>query len=293
MKEDAEIIKSSLDKYPLIKKYFGKIIEQRLAINDYEYGMLTAQLLDEHSKLDLERLEDALELGEKNQCTNFEAIFHERALPEDKSIDGEIINLLAEVRAFEFLHWQGFRDIAKIKRKQGARTVDFTAKRNNDNYAAEVVRLGLAQADRKKPKHMVEDNLIRHTISGEDKLVGEVVGNWFISSGEQNIPRIIETIRDTITNKYPQIKNFCQTQGGDWKGMLIISTGCDYFVMNKYAKTEFEVTPKAVEEAVRKLWNLLDKDQVDRKYLYHLVIATGKDLDKTIIHPSLFKEHSS
>jgi hypothetical protein len=57
---------------------------------------------------------------------------------QDRGIDSEIINILAEVKAFECLHKNGFRDITKMKRKKDAKTVDFTAKRNNQHYAIEV-----------------------------------------------------------------------------------------------------------------------------------------------------------
>jgi hypothetical protein len=250
--------------------------------------MLTAHLLEptEWTKSDLDRLEEGLQLG-KAHCTDFQLIFQERELPKDATIDGEIINILAEVKAFEFLHKHGFRDIIKLRREQDAKTVDFTAKRNKQIYAVEVTRLGLAQADRKKPRHMVEDNLIRHTISGENKLVSECVGKWFLTSGKENIPRIIETIRDAINSKYPQIKEFCQIQGGDWNGMLIISTGRDYFIMNKYAKTEFEMTQNAVEKALREVWNLRRYEQGEHKYLHHVVVTMTKDLSQAIIYPRL------
>lgn len=279
-----ERVMNNLAEYKYINKYLGNTIKERLETRGYTRGMLTARLLyNEPSETDLVKLEHILQLGETH-CADFKHIFEERKLPnKDIAIDGEIINTLAEVKAFEFLYEQDFSDITKIKRKKDTKTVDFTAKRNGQNYAVEVTRLGLAQTDRKKPKYMVQDRLPHHNILGIRQLEGE----FFLISGKENIPRIGESIFDTIGNKYTQIREFCQAQSNHCKGILIISTGRDYFVMNKYARTEFEITPKAVEEALKKVWNLLIEEQGNLKYLHNVVITIGKDLKKAIIYPEL------
>lgn len=283
-----EKIINNLLKYNYINKYFGKAIRNRLEIEGYTRGMLTAHLLDEESKTDLEKLEHVLELGEK-YCAGFERIFKERHLPnKDFAIDGEIINTLAEVKAFEFLHNYGLSNISKMKRKIDAKTVDFTAKKDGQRYAIEVTRLGIAQADRKKPIYLVKDKLPAHNLPGVRNLVGE----FFLISGKDNIQRIIETINDTVENKYRQIKEFCQIQDSSTKGVIFISSGRDYFVMNKYAKTEFEMHPNTVKEALEKVWYTLKEESSDYEYLHHVVITVGKDLGKTIIFPD-FKGTSS
>jgi len=283
-----ESIISNLSQYEYINKLLGNAIRKRLAIRGYTRGMLTANLLDGGiSKKDLESLEYVLQLGEKH-CADFKYIFKERKLPnKDLAIDGEITNILAEVRAFEFLWQRGFRDICKIRRKPDTKIVDFTARKDNQNYAVEVTRLGLAQADRKKPRHIIEDDLIRYTVSEDNKLIGELVGKWFLTSGKENTPRIMEAIRDAIHNEYPQIKDFSKIQGSDWRGMLFISTGRDYFVMNKYARAEFEMHRNAVEEALKRVWDLFQEEREDFRYLHHTVIMIGKDLGKTIMYPEL------
>ena len=276
-----ERVISNLSQYPHIGKFLGNAIRKRLEIRGYTRGILTAHLLDDElSKKDLERLEQVLQLGEKH-CIDFRRIFREMNLPnKDLAIDGEIINTLAEVKAFEFLYSNQFEMVKKIRRTQ-KRTVDFFAVKKGMNYAVEVTRLGLAQTDRKKPVYLVKDKIPPHNIPG----IRELVGEFFLISGKDNISRIIEAIRDTINKKLPQMKDFCQIQGDNWNGILIISTGRDYFVVNKYTKTEFEMHPNAVEEALKKVWGLLIEERGDFNYLHHVVITIGKDLGKEIIYP--------
>ncbi len=274
MTHDAEIIKSNLGKYPFIKKFLGNIIKQRLGIECCEYGMLTGQLLDgEPSKPDLERLENVLQLGQAH-CTDFKLIFQERELPnKDRAIDREIINILAEVKAFEFLHGHGFRNITKIKRKPSIKTADFTAVRNNQYHAIEVTCLGLAKSDRKKPKY--------NKLSRPPLLV-------MIDSKEpKNRSRIAEDVYDKIVDKYPQIKEFCQGQTDTWEGMLIISNGRDYFVAGRHENRLYELQPHTIATVLKQEWELLKEGQEDYEYLHHIVITMGKGLEKAIIYPEL------
>lgn len=263
MTSDVEIIKSNLEEYPFIKRFLGDIIDQRLAIEDYEYGMLTACLLDEPSKPDLQRLESVLQLGEKH-CADFKTIFHERTLPKNKGIDGEIINLLAEIKAFEYLHHNGFKEITKVKRRQDVKTVDFIATRNGENYAVEVTRLGLASSERKKHKYLLKKKYMGAEIT--------------MVSGQNNIEPIRNQIRDAVENEYPQIKAFCKSRGGTWKGILVISIGRDYFIANKYVSTLMYLTPKSAKEAAKQEWESLKERPGDYKFLNHVVITMGKDL---------------
>lgn len=286
IEETKKLVNSNLSRYPLIKKYLGPIIKRRSAINLPEKGALTSSLLDynEWSEKDLERLEHALQIGETSHCQDFKRIFKIGRLPEVQEIaDGRIIDMLAEVKAFEFLCNHGFNETTYCKQKSNTRVVDFTTKKNGDNYAVEVTRLGLPKSNRKKPRYIVKDSIPSHNIPGLRELAGE----WFLISGKENIPRIIETIRGAIENEYPQIEGFCRLQGGIWKGMLIISTGRDYFVLNEYARTEFEITPSAVKEALEQVWNSLKKVREDYKCLHHIVVTMGKDLRKAITYPRL------
>jgi hypothetical protein len=279
-----EKIVANLSKYTYLSKFFGQAIKRRKEINGYTRGMLTANLLDiDSSKKDIERLEKVLQIGE-DHCIDFEQIFKEMSIPnKDLAIDNEIVNTLAEVKAFEILYNHDFTNITKINRQKNKKTVDFTASRDKVNYAIEVTRIGLVQAERKKPVYMVKDKIPSHNIPGVRNLKGE----FFIMSGVDNIPRTEEIISDTIQKKYNQIKEFCQFQGSLIKGILFISSGRDYFVMKKYAKTEFEMHPSAVNEAIKQVWYLLKEDTSVYKYLHHVIITLSKDVEKTIIFPNL------
>lgn len=273
MTQEFEIIKSNLEEYPFIKNFLGDIIDQRLCIEFYTHGMLTAHLLEltESSRADIEKLELVLQFG-NSCCKEFKQIFQERMLPKDpKTVDWEIINILAEVKTFELLCHHSFRDIAKIKRAKNTKTVDFTAKRNGKNYAVEVTRLGLAQAHRKKPvldKHSKPPFL-------------------YLTDSNDNIARIEEQILDEVIDKYDQIKRFCQRQGSEWKGVLVISNGRDYFVMGRFENNLFELMPKTVSKVLEQVWQSLKKSNELYDYLHHILITMGKDSRKAIIHPRL------
>jgi hypothetical protein len=273
MIQDVELINSNLQEYPFINCYLGNIINQRLKIECYERGMLTAQLLEnESSKQDLMRLEDVLKVGEA-YCIDFKSIFDERNLPnKDRYIDSEIINMLAEVKAFELLDRHGFRDIARVKRRKDAKTVDFTAKRNRQNYAVEVTRLGLASSERKQPQL--------------DKLSSPPLLTIVDSKEPQNRNRIKEDIFDEVIDKYPQIRDFGQTQAGVWKGILVISNGHDYFVASRYENKLYELEPSTVRRILEQQWKLLKEGQ-ENECLHHILITMGKNLEKATIYPEL------
>src|SRR3989338_5928072 len=110
-----ERVISNLSRYPNIRKLLGNAVRKRLEIKGYTRGILTAHLLDGEPSKDLERLEQVLQLGEKH-CTDFKGIFKEMNLPnKDLAIDGEIINILAEVKAFEVFLNNDFEDIKRLK----------------------------------------------------------------------------------------------------------------------------------------------------------------------------------
>ena len=273
MTQDVELINSNLQKYPFIKYYLKDIINQRLNIECYERGMLTAQLLEsESSKRDLTRLEDVLKVGEA-YCIDFKSIFDEINLPnKSKYIDSEIINMLAEVKAFEFLHRHGFRDIARVKRKKGTKTVDFTAKRNRQNYAVEVTRLGLASSERKQPQ--LEE-------SSSPPFLAVIA-----SERPQNTKRIAEDISDEVIDKYPQVREFCQRQNGAWKGILVISNGRDYFAASTYENKLYELEPSTIRRILKQEWKSLEEGK-RHECLHHILITMGKDLKKAAIYPEL------
>jgi len=276
------IIESNLKKYHFIEEFLGSIIKQRLAIPCYTHGMLTGNLLDEQSDADLKRLESALRLG-KLYCRDFKQIFRGRRLPQQSEIaDGQIIDILAEVKAFEFLHNQGFSDIASVERQSVSKTVDFTAKRNDRNHAIEVTRLGLAQSEKKQPVYYYKASTIDYTTKCEDASGYEVS---MMTEGLNN-ERIRKEICDAIQRKYSQIKEYCEREAGTWRGVLIVSSGRDYFAMGKYENKAYDQTPeKDFLEALEEVWERFKEKQKD-EFLHRIVIIRGKDLRKAVICPS-------
>jgi len=282
MLKDAEIIMANLENYPFIKKFFGNIIKQRLQIRCFTHGALTAHLLElsELTKVDLERLEIVLQFA-NSCCNDFELIFQEDKLSQHKDADAKIIDMLAEVKAFEFLCRHSFRDIAKMRRKPDAKTVDFTAKRINQNYAVEVTRLGLALSEKKQPVFSYKVSTLDYSKKCVDADGFEVS---MIDEG-LNKERIEIDVNDAIERKYPQIKEFCQVKGSAWRGILFMSSGRDYFVMRRYENKGYEQTPKKdFYEALGQIRQYLREQQRD-KCLHHLVITRDKDLGKAVISP--------
>jgi hypothetical protein len=282
MTGEAKIIMTNLENYPLIKKFLGNIIRQRLQIECFTHGALTAHLLEfsELTKVDLERLEIVFQFA-NSCCDDFDLIFQEEKLSQHEDADAKILDILAEVKAFEFLCRHGFRDIAKMRRKPDAKTVDFTAKRISQNYAVEVTRLGLASSEKKQPVFSSKVS----TLDYSEKCVD--AGGLEVSRIDKglNKERIERDVNDAIERKYPQIKEFCQAKDGAWRGILFMSSGRDYFAMRRYENKGYEQTPKGdFYEALGQIWQYLKGQQRD-KYLHHLVITRGKDLGRAIISP--------
>jgi hypothetical protein len=256
---------SNLEKYQLIKKYLRGIIEERLSTNDYHLGILTGSLLDnsvDNNRTDLESLNYILEMGEKH-CIDFRKIF-QISLPPDNP-DSRIIDMLAEVRAFEFLFNTSFEDISYLPQKAVSATVDFTADKNRNHYAIEVTRLGLPQSEKKKPKYEEKNNLFSMII------------------GKDNYPKWEQTINDAIENEYKQVKRFCQAKRGTWNGVIFISRGRDYFV-HKDTRGDMYL-PKTLKVIVQDVFNNL-KEANQYKYLQHLILAFGKQESQILTCPS-------
>ncbi len=264
MIEELEVAKFNLISYPHIKEFFGTTIYKNSC------KLLVTVLADESNKQDIKRLEHALEIGKK-YCTNFETIFKERKLKNNNDTDIEVLNSLAEVRAFEFLYYNNFGNIIKVKHKLSSKTVDFTATRSEQNYAIEVTRLGVPQSNRKQPVYMLNEPEVRMVF------------------GPTNVPTIGNLIRDTIDREYSQIKAFCEAQNKIYKGILVISSGHDYLI-NENAPDLIQFTPNSTLEALQQEWQLIKQEQ-RFTHLNHIIIIMAKtkiwDWDKTIVFPSI------
>lgn len=294
MEEDnkREIIRANLEGYPFIKRFFGDIIEQRLKIDCFTHGMLTAPLLSleelkefnllalEITKFDLQRLEIVLQFG-NSCCENFDFIFREDRLAQYEDADEKIVNILAEVRAFEFLCRYTFKDISKIRQILKSKTVDFISKRNTINYAIEVTRPGLAKSDKKQAVYDHRVSTLKWP-KCEDASGGE--GRLPPKEGI-NVERIKAEIHDAIDKKYAQLSGFLKDKDNSWKGVLLISSGRDYFIARRYENKGYEdVRVDDFIDALEQIWKFIKAEGRD-KYLHHLVITRGKDLKKVVIYP--------
>ncbi|MBM2831562.1 MAG: hypothetical protein HW414_614 [Dehalococcoidia bacterium] len=278
MTQAAEVITSNLTQYPHIAQFFGRIIKQRLSIDCYTHGMLTANLL-ENSGLTI--LDQVLQLGLLH-CRDFKHIFKSVSLPKMAEVaDAQIGDLLAEVKAFEFLHAKGFTDIAKIRRSKAGKTVDFTAKKNGQNHAIEVTRLGLAQSDKKQPVYALRISTLRYAHCEDAD------GFEFTRIDEgSNKERLTKEISDALNNKYPQILEFCRRETGKWKGILFISDGRGYFPARKYENKAYDQTPERdFFDVLKEIWESAKQEQEYYRYLDCVAITRGKNLDKVIRYP--------
>lgn len=283
MNSEVEIIMANLREYPFLQKYFGNIIEQRLQIECYSHGMLTSHLLEltEFSKSDLDRLEIVLQFA-GSCCRDFELITKEDNLSQYEDADAKIVDMLAEVKAFEFLCRYTFKDINKIRRSRNYKTVDFTATRNDRNYAVEVTRLGLAKSDDKQPIYGYKVSTLNYEKKCEDANGWEVL---FPPKETLNVDRIRNEIYDAVSNKYTQLRDFLKRKDSNWSGILFISSGRDYFLMRRYANKEYDnVSENDFKEALKQVWQHLKGEQRD-EYIHHLVITRNKDLKKAIVSP--------
>jgi len=284
MTRETEIIMYNLEKYPFIKHFLGNITKQRLQIECFTHGMLTAHLLEltELTKFDLERLEIVLQFG-NSCCENFEFVFREDKLAQYEDADGKIIDILAEVRAFEFLCRHTFKDISKIRQRLNSKTVDFISKRNNGNYAVEVTRLGLAQSEDKQPIYDYKVSTLDYEKKCED------ANGWEVRRPPKeklNVERIEREIYDAVDNKYIQLRDFLKKSDSNWKGMLFISSGQDYFKMRRYENKGYDdVCENDFREALERVWQYIKGEQKD-KSLHYIVITRGKKLGNAIISPS-------
>jgi len=261
-------IMRNLSQYQYIKKLLGKIVKERLDIKGYTLGMLTADLLADN-RIDLERLNNALQIGENN-CIDFKRIFQIGTL-SPKTADSRITDMLAEIKAFEFLYNHCFQDITYLRQKTSTKTVDYTSRRNEDYYAVEVTRLGLPLAEKKKPTYSQEGNLFNKGIQ------------WFTLDGNNNIPKWEETIYSAIKNEYPQVSEFCKIKVNNWKGIVVISVGRDYFI-SKYARRDMFL-PKTLSNVIQTVFNNL-KQTGNYKYLQHLILVIGKYPNQIFTYPT-------
>ena len=285
--EDRENIKLILkDYYPCIDEFLGDAIDKRLEMPSYEDGLLTSQLLkaahrlpsykeeypedeyyeDEDYESEGYRLDSGLYLLDKTlsygeeYCEGFNFIFQNINFSRYQEADNRITEMLAQVKAFEYLSKLGFRNITTIDSLHNRLQVDYIARESGDYYAIVVTCLYSA-------KHSEEHR------SEYD---------------ENHVMRLLATdISNAINQKYPQLKDFCQKTIGVKRGIIFISSCRDYFGYKKYENKLYGLRPPKVSVVLNKEWRKRKEGQEYYKYLHHVVITTGRNVRNAITYPSM------
>jgi len=255
MVQDAvKMAESELSEYPLIDKYLGRIIRRRLNLSCPEKGVLIAELLDDEdeSKQRLRHLEDVLCLGDQ-LCENFGDVF-KSGLPEDaRDADARILDLLAEIEAFDYLYRNAFTKIAHILRTPANPTPEFTALRHGYCYAVEVKRPHIPQSECKKVKPFVRKGII----SG-------------FASGDAHGP-LVATFKDVVKDAHKQIEGFCLAENEYYRGIVIMSAGLGFVGSLGLTRGVFSVLRnKPYKNAICQTWGEL-KEGSNCPYLQHIV----------------------
>jgi len=280
--------------YPYINKFLGEIIEQRLTSSNYEDSILISRLLktprrlatlkkeeqvgDEDFNYEVEYYENEDYVAEgfkldsglyslnktlsygKEYCEGFNLIFQNINFSKYQEADTRITEILAQVKAFEWLSKLGFRNITTIDTLQRRLQVDYVARKPPDYYAILVTRLYSAK--------YAEERLSEY--------------------GQQHVTRLLATdITYAINQKYPQLKEFCKNNIGINKGILFMSSGRDYFGNRKCENTLYGLQQAKVFVVLNKEWRKRKEGRENYKYLHHIVITTGRNVWNAIIYPSL------
>lgn len=258
---EKEVINYNLTKYIFIPKFLGSIIERRLSMPSYKYGMLTSHLLndeeDEEDEGSLMWFEEKLESFYLS-CANFEQIFQENELSRHKNIDLTIRKMLVQIKVVDLLLHLRFKAFTKTS-GTNASAVDFTAQRYNQNYAV-VVSLGLTESDENQCDAL--DTIIQTLEQQSGKAIA--IG---------------------ISETYPRINDFCQRRIGEWRGIIVISIGYDYLASPLYRGKGRRLQRHVATELIRERWTALKENREDYKYLSHLVLIDGQD--RWHIYPSI------
>jgi hypothetical protein len=120
-----------VDKYPLVRKYFGKYLSQliRAALDKpYEGRFINAAFFPEE-------LENRLREIEHTDQTEY-IMSEVRNIQDPVEIDRRLMDAWAELRTISQIVKEGFTEVAKVKA-----TADLTAKRQEHVYAFQVKRI--------------------------------------------------------------------------------------------------------------------------------------------------------
>ena len=191
-------------------------------------------------------------------CKGFNGIFQNINLSKPQEVDNRIAEILIQVKAFEFLSKSRFRQITAVGSKQNRSQVDFIGNMHKVLYAIVATRLYSA-------KH-IEEHLAEY--------------------GERYLMRSLKNdITHAIDQKYPQLKNVSQTQFGIDKGIIFISSGRDYFGHKKYENSLYGLQQSKIHAVLNKVWTTKKSSEKSYKYLHHIVITKGRNVENALVYP--------
>jgi hypothetical protein len=194
----------------------------------------------------------------KKYCEGFNCIFQDVNLSKPQEVDNRMMEILVQVKAFEFLSKSRFRQITAIGSKQNRSQVDFIGNMHKVLYAIVSTRLYSAQR--------IEEHLAEY---------GE---HYVIISLKSDITHAID-------QKYPQLANVYRTRFGIDKGIIFISSGRDYFGHIKYENSLYGLQPSKIHAVLNKVWATQKSRAKSYKYLHHIVITTGRKIENAIAYP--------
>jgi hypothetical protein len=227
--------------------------------DDYDYGDEYIEQTNTSFRLDsgLYVLDRTLSHGSE-YCEGFNCIFHNVNLSKPQEIDNRIAEILVQVKAFEFLSKWRFRQITAVVSKQNRTQVGFTGNMHKEVYALVATRLYSA-------KH-IEEHLAEY--------------------GELYLKRSLKNdITHAIDQKYPQLTNVYRTCFGVDKGIIFISSGHDYFGLKKYENSLYGLQPPKIHGALNSAWVTRKSGAKSHKYLHHIVITKGRDVENSVVYP--------
>jgi hypothetical protein len=197
------LIMNELDRWPLLKRYFERLVEHRLGQNAIlASGFIAALLQDDNpAEQRLLRLE--------GNVRNLDYITSGVGLPTDpnagQETDEVLLDLWNEIFVLDFIqHTQGlkFTDLEKVVRRRDLPQIDLLAQRQGVHYAIEITRV------RKKD------------------FEGTTLPNMYDAIYE---PRNLNTLRKLLKRKLHeknlQLQNFCSAESQPIdKRLLVLKT---------------------------------------------------------------------
>lgn len=208
-------------KYPLVEKYFVKIIRKRRKLDNPGKSRLL-QVIDGNKADKLEKLLKDL----KNKVGNFKDIF--QILPElnnKTDPDEKIDDMIAELRAALLLKNRGFADII-YQRK----SFDFLCRKNKNQYAVEVEFIRGPDFKRQK---RIAPGLAYKLVSGlEIKKLKDKIEKGF-SQLRSNFYKIVIIVTNNIEmDKFwfgNKIEKFRKEMGKQLQSKIFIATNNDVY----------------------------------------------------------------